>query len=143
MHVVRDFFALIGRLGIGIILLAHGWQKLIGYGPDAVAQSFAAMHIPLPQVSAWFATLVELVGGVFLVLGLLLPLVGVLVAIEMAGAVLLVHLPHGLFSPMGFELPLAIGAAALALGFNGGHWSLDHGLFGRRRTPAEPTPTAT
>lgn len=61
----------------------------------------------------------------------------------MAGAVLLVYLPHGLLSPIGFVLSLAIGVAALALGFNGGNWSLDHGIFGRRRTPAEPTPTAT
>ncbi|SDW94061.1 putative oxidoreductase [Saccharopolyspora shandongensis] len=143
MHVVRDFFAFIGRLGIGIILIAHGWQKVVDYGLGAVAQSFAGMQIPFPQVSAWYAGLVELIGGVFLVLGLLLPLVGVLVAIDMAGAVLLVHLPYGLFAPMGFELPLAIGVAALALGFNGGNWSLDHGLFRRRRTSTEPEQTTT
>ncbi|MDA3631090.1 DoxX family protein [Saccharopolyspora sp. WRP15-2] len=144
MHAVRDFFAFIGRLGIGIILIAHGWQKVFDYGLDAVGRSFAEMHVPLPQVSAWFAGLVELVGGIFLVIGLLLPLVGILVAIEMAGAIVLVHLPHGLFSPEGFELPLAIGVAALALGFNGGGWSIDHGLFRRRGSaPPEPEPSGT
>ncbi|MER5394875.1 DoxX family protein, partial [Saccharopolyspora sp. NPDC002686] len=91
MHAVRDFFAFIGRLGIGIILIAHGWQKVFDYGLDAVGRSFAEMYVPLPQVSAWFAGLVELVGGIFLVIGLLLPLVGILVAIEMAGAIVLVH----------------------------------------------------
>ncbi|MER7081171.1 putative oxidoreductase [Saccharopolyspora kobensis] len=137
MHVVRDFFAFIGRLGIGIILIAHGWQKLVDYGIGAVAGGFAEMNIPLPQLAAWFTALVELVGGAFFILGLLLPLVGILIAVVMAGAVFFVHLPHGLFSPEGFELPLAIGVAALALGFNGGRWSIDHGMFGRRRAPAE------
>ncbi|MDA3643073.1 DoxX family protein [Saccharopolyspora indica] len=143
MHVVRDFFAFIGRLGIGIILIAHGWQKMVDYGIGAVADGFAQMNIPLPQVSAWFAALVELVGGALLILGFLLPLAGILIAINMAGAVLFVHLPHGLFSPEGFELPLAIGVAALALGFNGGRWSVDHGLFGRRSAPAESEPSTT
>ncbi|KAA5834358.1 DoxX family protein [Saccharopolyspora hirsuta] len=144
MHAVRDFFAFIGRLGIGIVLIAHGWQKLVDYGMGAVADSFAQMNIPLPQLSAWFTALVELVGGAFLILGLLLPLVGILIAVVMAGAVFFVHLPHGIFSPEGFELPLIIGVAALALGFNGGRWSIDHGLFGRRRsTPTEPEPSST
>ncbi|MCI2416512.1 DoxX family protein [Saccharopolyspora sp. K220] len=142
MNVVRDFFAFIGRLGIGVILFAHGWQKIVDFGLGAVTQSFTGMGIPLPQVAAWYAALVELVGGAMLIIGLLLPLVGILVAAEMAGAVFLVHLPFGLFSPMGFELPLAIGVAALALGFNGGNWSIDHALFGRRRTAVEPTAAA-
>lgn len=142
MHAVRDFFAFIGRLGIGIILIAHGWQKVVDYGIGAVGSSFAEMNIPLPQLSAWFAAMVELVGGALLILGFLLPLVGILIAINMAGAVLFVHLPYGLFSPEGFELPLAIGVAALALGFNGGRWSIDHGLFGRRRrAPAKSEPS--
>ncbi|GAA4616635.1 DoxX family protein [Saccharopolyspora hordei] len=134
MHAVSDFFAFIGRLGIGIILVAHGWQKLADYGIEAVGRGFASTGIPLPQLAAWFTALVELVGGAFLVLGLLLPLAGLLIAFIMAGAVFFVHLPHGLFSPEGFELPMAIGVAALALGFNGGRWSLDHALFGRLRT---------
>ncbi|MER7011778.1 DoxX family protein [Saccharopolyspora sp. NPDC000359] len=144
MQAARDFFAFIGRLGIGIILIAHGWQKLVDYGMGAVAEGFAQQGIPLPQVAAWFTALVELVGGAFLILGILLPLVGVLIALVMAGAVYFVHLPYGLFSPEGFELPMAIGVAALALGFNGGRWSIDHGLFGRRRTtPTEPAASET
>ncbi|GAA0529419.1 membrane protein [Saccharopolyspora subtropica] len=142
MNVLRDLFAFVGRLGIGIILFAHGWQKVVDIGMGGVVQGFAQFGIPLPAVSAWYVALVELIGGALMILGFLLPLVGLLVAVAMGGAVVLVHLPHGLFAPMGFELPLAIGVAALALGFNGGRWSIDHALLGRRRA-VEPVPSAS
>ncbi|MHA6799527.1 DoxX family protein [Bounagaea algeriensis] len=136
MRVLRDLFALIARIGIGVVLIAHGWQKFAEWGIAGTAQSFRGMGVPLPTVSAWFAALVELVGGVLLILGLLLPLVGIAVAVDMAGAALFVHAGQGLFVPDGIELVLVLGVAALALGFGGGRLSLDHGLFGRRSTRA-------
>ena len=132
MRALQDLFAFIGRLGLGIVLIAHGSQKVFTLGMPAVSAGFSQMSIPLPSVAAWFAAMVELVGGALLVLGLLLPLVGIAIAVDMAGALFLVHLPHGLFMPNGYELVLVIGTAALALGFNGGRWSLDHAAFGRR-----------
>ncbi|RRO20574.1 DoxX family protein [Saccharopolyspora rhizosphaerae] len=145
MTALGSLFTFIGRILIGIILIAHGWQKLMVWGVPTTAQNFSQMGIPLPQVAAWYATIVELVGGILLILGLALPLVGLAVAINMAGAILFVHLPHGLFAPNGFELPLAVGAAALAMGFNGGNWSIDHAVFGRRgrrgRKPADEATT--
>lgn len=131
MRALRDLFAFIGRIGIGIVLIAHGAQKVFTVGMPAVTAGFAQMGIPLAPVAAWFAAIVELVGGVLLIAGLLLPLVGICIAVDMAGALVLVHLPNGLFMPNGYELVLVIGAAALALGFNGGRWSLDHATFGR------------
>lgn len=131
MDVLRDLFAFIARLAIGIVLIAHGVQKFFGLGMPVISEAFGRLGIPLPSIAAWFTVLVEMVGGALLVLGLLLPLVGVLVALLMAGAAWFVHLPYGLFSPNGYELVLVIGVAALALGFNGGRWSLDHGLLSR------------
>lgn len=142
MQALRDFFLFIGRVGIGIILIAHGWQKVITNGISATADDFQAMGVPLPGVSAWYAAIVELAGGVLLILGLLMPLVGLAVAVDMAGAIIFVHLEHGLFTPMGFELPLAIGVAALAMGFGSGRLAIDQALFGRlgRRAPDAPEP---
>ncbi|MEB3370810.1 DoxX family protein [Saccharopolyspora mangrovi] len=133
MNAIRSFFTIIGRIGVGVILIAHGWQKLMVWGIPTTAQNFGKMGVPLPHVSAWYATIVELAGGILLILGIALPLVGIAVAIDMAGAILFVHLQHGLFAPNGFELPLAIGAAVLAMSFNAGTWSIDHALFGRRK----------
>ncbi|MCP2250010.1 DoxX family protein [Lentzea aerocolonigenes] len=126
---VKDVAALIGRIGIGIVFVAHGWQKWTEYGLAGTAGSFEKMGVPLPSVSAAFAATVELVGGLALIAGLALPIAGVLLAANMLGAWMLVHLPNGLIGEGGAELVVVLGAAALALGFNGGAYSLDRVLF--------------
>lgn len=126
---VKDVAALIGRIGIGIVFVAHGWQKWTEYGLAGTAGSFEKMGVPLPSVSAAFAATVELVGGLALIAGLALPIAGVLLAANMLGAWVLVHLPNGLIGEGGAELVIVLGAAALALGFNGGAYSLDRVLF--------------
>lgn len=130
--IASDLFSFVGRLAVGTILIAHGLQKFLDWRIDGTTRNFEQLGVPMPALSAWFAALTELVGGVLLILGLALPLVGLVVAIDMAGALFQVHLQNGLFAPNGYELVLALGATTLALGFNGGRWSLDYGLFGRR-----------
>ncbi|MBQ6644035.1 MAG: DoxX family protein [Saccharopolyspora sp.] len=133
MRHLRDLLTFIARLAIGIVLIAHGAQKVCGIGMPTVVDAFRQIGIPLPSVAAWFTAMVELVGGLLLILGLLLPLVGICIAIVMAGAIFFVHAPYGLFSPQGYELVLVIGVSALMLGFNGGRWAIDHGLFSQYR----------
>lgn len=136
VQLARDLALLVARLGVGVILIAHGWQKLSDQGLAGTAAGFGQMGVPLPTVSAYYATFVELVGGVALILGLALPLVGLLVALDMAGALVLVHLPNGLFaSEGGFELVLAIGAGAVAIAAAGsGRFGLDHYLLRRSKS---------
>ena len=45
--------------------------------------------------------LVELVGGILLIVGFAVPLVGLLVAVDMAGALIFVHAPNGVFVDAG------------------------------------------
>lgn len=129
---IQDGAALAGRLGIGVIFLVHGLQKW-DMGIDAVAGMFGAAGIPLPTVAAVFTVAVEILGSLAFIVGLALPLVGVAYAVIGAGAVLFVHLDAGLTGPNGYELVLALAVAGLALGFNGGRFSLDHLIAGRRR----------
>ncbi len=129
---VKDVTALIGRLGVGIVFIAHGWQKFTEFGLAGTSASFEKMGVPLPTISAWFAAIVELAGGVALVAGVALPVVGLLLAVDMLGAWVIVHLPNGLLGQGGSELVIVLGAAALALGFNGGAYSLDRVLFKKR-----------
>ncbi|MDT7783658.1 MAG: putative oxidoreductase [Pseudonocardiales bacterium] len=126
---VKDVAALIGRIGIGIVFVAHGWQKWTEYGLAGTGASFEKMGVPLPSVSAAFAATVELAGGLALIAGVALPIAGLLLAVDMLGALFLVHLPNGLLGPNGAELVVVLGAGALALGFNGGAYSLDRVLF--------------
>jgi putative oxidoreductase len=121
---LKDVAALIGRIGVGVVFIAHGWQKVTERGLDGTATAFASMGVPLPTLSAWFATIVELAGGALLVLGVAMPVVGVLLAVNMLGALVLVHLPNGLLGQGGYELVLVLGVAAIAVGFNGGSLSV-------------------
>ncbi|SDS81961.1 putative oxidoreductase [Nocardioides scoriae] len=129
----RDLALLLARVGLGVVLVAHGWQKATT-GFAATADGFGSMGIPLPEAAAGFAIGVELVGGVLLVLGLLTPVVGVLVLANMAGAWWFAHRDAGLFvTEGGGELVLVIGVLGLALAAVGaGRISLDHALLRRR-----------
>ena len=137
----RDVALLLARLVLGVVLVAHGWQKLVTNGIAATIEGFGGMGVPAAPVSAVFATAVELLGGVLLVAGAATALVGVLVALEMLGAALLVHIGEGVFVKNGgWELVGVIGAAALALAAVGaGRFSLDHAVSVRRRQATAPS----
>ncbi|MGA8115850.1 MAG: DoxX family protein [Actinocatenispora sp.] len=134
----RAVVALLARIALGVVFVAHGWQKLATNGMDATTKAFTGMGVPAPGVSAWYAALVELVGGAALIVGLALPLFGALLFLDMAGALIFVHAPHGIFaSDGGFELVLALGVASLLVGVAGGPIALDRLLLRRRRTGQE------
>lgn len=132
---LREAFLLLARVGLGAIFLAHGLQKFVSNGMGATAEGFAAMGVPAPALSAWFAALVETVGGAALILGALTPVFALLLAIDMIGALVLVHLPQGLWvTDNGYEMVLGLAAGALALAAAGaGRLSVD-GLLGKRST---------
>ena len=124
---VRDAVALVARIGLGVVFIAHGWQKLNTFGLDGTAASFEAMNIPVPTASAYFATFVELVGGGALVLGIFTPIAGLLLFADMLGAAFLVHFENGVFATEnGYELVVALGVGALMLAaFGAGRISID------------------
>ncbi|PSL54519.1 putative oxidoreductase [Saccharothrix carnea] len=129
---LKDVAALIGRIGVGVVFIAHGWQKVAQWGLDGTAAAFAGMGVPLPTLSAWFAAIVELGGGALLVLGAATPVVGVLLAANMLGALFLVHLPNGLLGQGGYEFVLVLAVAAIAVGFNAGSLTVARLAKGRQ-----------
>lgn len=135
----REFAVLIARVAIGIVFVAHGWQKLSTNGIDATTSFFAQAGVPAARASAWFAAVLELAGGAALILGLAVPLAGLLLLIDMIGAFVFVHADAGIFVAQGgYELVLVLGASALLLAvIGGGRYSVDQLLIGRRRT-AQP-----
>ena len=108
------------RLALGIVFVISGIGKLLGVGPKPLPISdFAGLlgqlGLPAPTLLALFVALLELVGGVLLIVGLGTRLVGLALAIDMAVATVLVHLPNG-FDEYEYTLVLTLCAVALVLG---------------------------
>jgi putative oxidoreductase len=134
---VSDVVALLARLLLGAVLVAHGAQKLFQWGLGGTTASFQGMGVPLPGAAAFYATVVESVGGLLLIAGLATTVVAALVVLEMIGAAIAVHIPNGVFvADGGWELVGVIAVAGLLLAaFGPGRFSLD-GVRAGRRTAA-------
>ncbi|NNV07269.1 DoxX family protein [Geobacillus sp. C56-T2] len=129
----REFGAFLLRIVTGFIFFAHGWVKW-QRGLEAAADSFATMG--LPGWLAYIVTIVELVGGWAMMLGLGTRLMAAAFAIIMTGAIVTVKADAGLLGngrETGYEFNLALLAMSMYLWLNGSQlWSLDT-VIGRLR----------
>jgi len=122
---------LLARLVFGLVMAAHGAQKLFGWfgghGLAAVANMFGSLGFRPGRFFAATAALAEFAGGLLMALGLLGPVGPAVVLSVMTVAAVAVHLKNGLFAMAnGIEVPLLYGAAAAALALTGpGSYSLD------------------
>lgn len=129
------FAALALRLPIGLILAAHGGQKLFawfgGYGLEGTGQWMASIGLNPGFLMALLAGGAEFFGGVLLMLGLLTRPAAIANALTMAVALFWVHWGKGFFlTDHGIEYALALLAATVALAImGGGKWSGDQLLL--------------
>jgi putative oxidoreductase len=129
-----DVALLLARLLLGTIMFAHGYQKLLVDGLGRTTRGFESMSIPVAIFSAAFVTVVEVVGGVLVILGALLTVVAACYLVVMVGAAVFVHIPNGIFvANGGWELVGAIAALLLALAVAGsGRFGVDHLIRARQ-----------
>ena len=126
---------LILRAPIGLILAAHGAQKLFawfgGYGLDGTGPWMASIGITPGYLMALLAGGAEFFGGLALLLGLFTRPAAVIAAFTMLVAIFTVHIGNGLFmSNNGYEYGLTLFVALAALAVQGGgRLSLDQLLF--------------
>src|SRR5215472_12552451 len=122
------------RLIVGYGFMEHGFSKL-SKGPDAFAAILQAMGVPSPHLMAWFTILIELLGGLAILVGAFVAIVSVPMVVVLLVAMFKVHLPYGFssikllavtpagatFGPPGYEVNLLYIAclAALVMGGSG------------------------
>lgn len=119
------------RVVTGLIFLNHGLGKLIGPpfagpGMDGAIGFFGSLGLPAPVAAAWGVALLETLGGLALILGVAVPIFGLLFAIEMAVAAVKVHIPAGFEvyhfgdpTARGYEYVLTLAAVCVALALGG------------------------
>ncbi|NRQ37841.1 DoxX family protein [Nonomuraea sp. NN258] len=131
----RPYVLLLARVAVGVIFLVHGYQKFATMGLAGTTKFFESVGIPLAGVAAPVVAVLEVVGGLALIAGAALPIVGLLLAVDMVGAIVFVHAANGFgVADGGFEFVLALAVASLAIGFTGGGALAVDGLLSRRRT---------
>jgi putative oxidoreductase len=134
------------RLIVGYGFMEHGFAKL-ARGPEAFAVILQAIGVPAPHLMGWLTILVEIAGGLAVLLGALVPLASIPMAAVLLVAIFTVHLPYGFssikllavtadgaqFGPPGFETDLLYLACLGALVLGGsGPFAID-GLLVKRR----------
>jgi putative oxidoreductase len=118
------------RIVTGLIFLEHGSQKLLGFPPP-----LPPMPSPAPFTLFWFGGILELFGGIAILIGLFTRPVAFLLAGEMAVAYWMFHAPKSPFPAVN------MGDAAILYCFvflylsaaGAGPWSLDSALWRKRR----------
>ncbi len=132
-----DYGLLLIRVALGVIMVAHGAQKLFTFGYGGLVGGFTQMGLPAPAVGAALVIAAELGGGILMLLGLFTRFAGAAFAFAMAVAATQVHLAAGFFLPNGYEFTLMLALTALGVVFTGpGRISIDALIARRRRTPA-------
>jgi putative oxidoreductase len=127
MDSLRGYAVPLGRLLLSSLFIWAGATKLFVFGPAGTAGYFASNGVPLPEVAAWIAIIVELIGGILILIGLQTRWVGLALAIWCVITGLGWHLPaeskmhdmvhfyKNLSMAGGFLYVFAFGAGALSV----------------------------
>lgn len=113
-----DLGRLILRLALAAVLLYHGIPKLLNFSATVIA--FEGMGLPEPPLTTAIVLLAEVGGGLLILLGAAVDIAGLLVIIDMLGAIFFVHWAKGFdFTKGGWEHPFTVLAMALTLALAG------------------------
>lgn len=139
VKVMQDIGLLVSRVVFGAVMIGHGWARWSGEGIPAQVDRLVQLGVPQPELFAWGATVLELLGGVLMVFGILTPLVAAafLAQFVMLTAYTWSHGPY--LATDGYEYSLILAAFALLfVVFGSGRAGVDN-LFRRPRGESGPS----
>jgi putative oxidoreductase len=119
------------RVVLGLIMFMHGWLKVTGPGAAGIARYFGSLGLPAPQLLAYSAMFLEIVGGVCIVVGLLTRFFAAALAVEILIAMFAAHWANGFYvivsqQKNGYEFVLVLGIALFFIAIRGGgRYSVD------------------
>jgi putative oxidoreductase len=93
MDSLRSVLVPLGRLLMSSLFIWAGIGKL--RNPGGTAQYFAHVHIPVPELTVWLIIVIELIGGLMILVGLQTRWVALVLAIFCLVTGFAVHLPVG------------------------------------------------
>lgn len=96
------------RLIVGYGFMAHGFAKL-GRGPEHFAGILDAIGVPWPYLMSWATVLIEVFGGLAILLGAFVALASIPMAVVLLVATFTVHWPYG-FSSINLQAVTPAGA---------------------------------
>ena len=147
LPIPAGWYAVPLRLVVGLGFFEHGYAKL-SRGADGFIAILHAIGMPFAELLGWATIMVEIVGGLLILFGALVPVAALPMIIVLLVAIVTVHLPNGFssikllsydaagahFGQPGYETDLLYLAGLIALCIGGaGPFSLDGYLSARRR----------
>ena len=119
----RHTAEVIVRVAIGLVLAAHGAQKVFGVfegpGLEKWRGAVAGMGFAQPRVMGTLAAFTELFGGLAFAVGLYTPIVAAMLAVDMLVAIKKAHWSKGFFVQKGgYEYPLVLFIAMCVIGLS-------------------------
>jgi putative oxidoreductase len=136
---------------LGVGFMVHGWAKW-SRGPAVFAELLKQAHVPLPLANAWLVTLLEIFGGLALLIGACVTIISIPLILSMLGAMFTVNIKYGFsavntigltsagpqFGPPGYEINLLYIAGLVVLILGGaGPLSIDAPRSRRRQRHLE------
>jgi putative oxidoreductase len=116
---------LILRVAVGVVFLMHGIAKINPNGPTKGPSGFIgwlkSIGVPLAPVAGWGVITLETLGSILLIVGAFPRVIGLLLALNMLVAILMVKRKDGFTNAKGngWEFEFVLLVAALAIVFIG------------------------
>lgn len=120
-----DLIALAGRILLSAMFIDSGWGKMMA--PNATIATFTHLGVPIPPVAYFVLVLVELVGGLLLLIGFRARWMALILAAWCVATALMVHYHPGDRAQMlYFWKNIALtGGFLQVVAWGAGRWSVD------------------